>query len=184
MDDAITPSPNVFNTIKPISVKSSDLNARDYEDTNVGLNPLIQRVKNSVHRRHQSVAPKYRAAAENNSMHYQLSAFKPVQNDQIYVDRNGSLKKDYSLQGHPQSTRAGKGYPNIFSSRRLLANSIAPDDKETQAYFENAFTSPSNGSLLRNENYLAKIQSEKRNMIKHHKFSNSGAAGSKKIFER
>jgi hypothetical protein len=54
-----------------------------------------------------------------------------------------------------------KGYPNIFSSRTLV-----PSDHE-------GLTSPK-GSMMRQENYLEKMKSEKRNMLSMKKFANSG----------
>jgi len=79
--------------------------------------------------------------------------------DQIY---DGKSPRSIQSGHHSRMVASGKkGYPNIFSSRTLV-----PSDHE-------GLTSPK-GSMMRQENYLEKMKSEKRNMLSMKKFANSG----------
>lgn len=152
------------------------------------LNPLIQKVKDAHDsRRHQSVAPKHVLAAEGRSLYYSPSHIKLGVVDRIFHE-NGSLaaqsrgNSKLAQRDQPSTTRfGGKGYPNIFSARTLNPNELVESRKQ------HAGTSLAGGSgldsvslagpqetYMRQEIFLQKITSEKRNMLAHKRFANSG----------
>ena len=79
--------------------------------------------------------------------------------DRIFQDSR-PLGSGSEMRQEPKKS----GYPNIFSHRSIDHGGL---------------TSPK-GSMIRQENYLAKITSEKRNMLSMKKFANSGMGPSRK----
>ena len=68
------------------------------------------------------------------------------------------------------STRT-KGYKNIFSTRSLAPGKPGGPPLEMDPF--SGLTSPK-GNMMRQEAYLKKITSEKRNIVAMKRFSNSG----------
>ena len=166
----------------PVSPFQSQLSV--FSGAGSGLNPLLQKMRGAQDRRHQSVAPKHVLAAEGRSLYYSPSHAKLGVVDRIFADK-GSLEEQNRANsalrpgGHPATSRfGGKGYPNIFSTRTLHGKQL--DDSPT-ANRSMAGPSPLDAvsagpqeAFVRQEIFLQKITSEKRNMAAQKRFANSG----------
>ena len=149
-----------------------------------GLNPVLQQVKGALERRHQSVAPKHVLAAEGRSLYYSPSHAKLGVVDRIFADK-GNLEAQSRANSairpaaHPGTTRfGGKGYPNIFSTRTLNPNQLDDSPRQNQSMagpspLDSVSAGPQE-AFVRQEIFLQKITSEKRNMAAKKRFANSG----------
>lgn len=126
--------------------------------------PLVNRIK-GFEERHKSVAPKYLAAALDRSLFFSPSNMSLNLKDHIFEGSSRVVQSGH----HTRHDSSKKGYSNIFRNRSLVPSEA--DD----------LTSPK-GSMARQENYLQKISSEKRNIVSMKKFANSGMGPSHKPY--
>ena len=116
--------------------------------------------RNTLHRRHQSVAPRCMEKAEAQQMYISPSKLNIGIKDSIYQGSAKNSRNDLHLQ-QQASALFGAGGPSSFSGRH-----------NSHMQFS-GMVSPA-GSQARQQNYLDKLQSEKRNKIRGKKMSVGG----------
>ena len=147
---------------------------RSFHEPPTSLNPLIHRMKagqlgGSLHRRHASVAPRFMAKADEKALYFSPSRMQLGLRDAVFHGgaRNGdqltSSQKNADFAALKTRNPSGLTLGGVGSLRAA---------RRPQGGLS-GLASPA-GAGLRQENYLLKMQSEKRNKHNFKKFSNSG----------
>lgn len=143
---------------------------RSFHDPPMSLNPLIRGVKagqvgGSLHRRHASVAPRFMDKADEKALYFSPSRMQLGLRDAVFQggDQLTSSQKNADFAALKTRNPSGLTLGGVGSLRAA---------RRPQGGLS-GLTSPA-GAGLRQENYLLKMQSEKRNKHNFKKFSNSG----------
>lgn len=134
----------------------------------------------AFHKRHSSVAAKFDKLAEEKRMYVSPSNLNLNMQEKIYIQKESNRNSVESLHEKPSAATA-RGTRNLDVPPNPLSRAagmmVSPHGPSGTIGGSNfGFTSDGmkSGFQKRQESYLSKIQSEKRNLITYKRFSNSG----------
>ena len=147
---------------------------RSFHDPPTSLNPLIHRMKagqlgGSLHRRHASVAPRFMEKADEKALYFSPSRMQLGLRDAVF--HGGASNGDQLTSSQKNADFAALKTRNPSGLTLGGVGSLRAARRPPGGL--SGLASPA-GAGLRQENYLLKMQSEKRNKHNFKQFSNSG----------